>query len=236
MFKFNEDGFTKSNDNLRQEFVKIFNKKASSLYFTYINILARKMDDNNKDCCFPSIEEISNECGIGERQIKTNIKELKDKGFLIVASGKTGRNNNYYFPQEKGLYTDNDLKYIQKIKENNNKSIDKNITTEENNNVNSCDDTIFNNDDKDEISPINEDLTVKSNDTIIGDINNFYSNVHSYFNVDDSTIKTNKIIIKKLNDLTSYVDGKLKENNITVPADKVFDDIIVNNSINTISY
>lgn len=101
-----------------------------STAMVYLIIKSHKMIENNMHCCYPSNEDLYKECNLKKRQFQNHLTKLVDKGWIVVKSGgtKIGRNSNYYFPREIGMYTEAELNYISKIER---RSTKKDNTVEE---------------------------------------------------------------------------------------------------------
>ena len=82
-------------------------------------------------------------------------------------------------------------------------------------------------------TPVKDNITKLNNDSTGSDvdyINEFYVNMHSYYNVNDESLKNNKTIIKKVNDLVGFINTELTNNNIeNIKAEKIINDIMKNN-------
>lgn len=89
-------GFVPSDNELR---VKMIKEVGMPCYVVYLTILSHKISDDDK--VFPTYETIAKECDCSTQNIKKHIKTLKEKGYIIVDSGKSGKANNYWFPHEK---------------------------------------------------------------------------------------------------------------------------------------
>lgn len=50
--------------------------------------------------CFPSYKALMDETGLTKPTLVKTLNLLTDKGYIIIKSGKEGKNNNYYFPKE----------------------------------------------------------------------------------------------------------------------------------------
>jgi hypothetical protein len=97
------------------------------------------------------------------------------------------------------------------------------------------DDDSFVDEDDDNIveTPVKDNITKLNNDSAGSDvdyINEFYVNMHSYYNVNDESLKNNKTISKKVNDLVGFINTELTNNNIeNIKAEKIINDIMKNN-------
>ena len=89
-------GFVPSDNELR---VKMIKEVGMPCYVVYLTILSHKISDDDK--VFPTYETIAKECDCSTQNIKKHIKTLKQKRYIIVDSGKSGKANNYWFPHEK---------------------------------------------------------------------------------------------------------------------------------------
>lgn len=217
-------GFTPSNNELRLKLVK---DCGLSSYGVYIQILSHRNTSTNE--CFPKNDIIAEECSCSVANVKKHINKLYEFGYLVIDSGYTGKASNYYFPLEidlntnKSIYSDAELERISNIKRRTKDNIVEEIPAQDNNISSSVGNDLFD----EEI----EELPPSNNiDTSVGYINEFYDNMHTYFNVNDESLKTNKTIIKKVNDLVGFINTELSNNNIeNIKAEKIINDIMKNN-------
>lgn len=198
-----------------------------STAMVYLIIKSHKMIENNMHCCYPSNEELYKECNLKKRQFQNHLTKLVDTGWIVVKSGgtKIGRNSNYYFPREIGMYTEAELNYISKIERRSTKKDNtvEEIPTQDINIPSSVGDDLF--DEEIEESPPSNNI-----DASVGYMEEFYVNMHSYYNVNDESLKTNKTISKKVNDLVGFINTELTNNNIeNIKAEKIINDIMKNN-------
>ena len=77
----------------------ILNELKPNHYATYMSLLIFKDEETNE--CKVTYKELSKFMGgISERSIKRYVKDLVDKDFIVLNSGKQGNSNSYYFPKE----------------------------------------------------------------------------------------------------------------------------------------
>ena len=88
-------GFVKMNNELVRQMIC---ECGMQVAMCYMIILSHRNTETNK--CYPSINTLAEECGVCTRTIDRMIKELYDRGYLIIDSGKQGIANTYYFPKE----------------------------------------------------------------------------------------------------------------------------------------
>ncbi|GEM_PF-3807350 len=228
-------GFTPSNNELR---LKIVKDCGLSTYGVYIQILSHRNTSTNE--CFPKNDIIAEECSCSVANIKKHINKLYDFGYLVISSGYTGKASNYYFPSEidlntkKSIYTDAELDRISNIIRRTKDNTVEEVPAQD---IKIINDKTFTPTGKyvdkiiDDVDLFEDDLPakdniIKLNNDSTGFINEFYINMHSYFNVQDESLKTNKTIIKKVNELVGLIDAKFKEQDFNIPAGKVIENIL----------
>ncbi|MPM02481.1 hypothetical protein SDC9_48730 [bioreactor metagenome] len=240
-------GFTPSNNELR---LKIVKNCGLSTYGVYIQILSHRNTSTNE--CFPKNDIIAEECSCSVANVKKHINKLYEFGYLVIDSGYTGKASNYYFPLEidlntnKSIYSDAELERISNIKRRTKDNIIEEVPAQDTNKLSDnktftpigkyvdeiIDDVDLFEDDLSE-TPVKDNITKLNNDSAGSDvdyINEFYVNMHSYYNVNDELLKTNKTISKKVNDLVGFINTELTNNNIeNIKAEKIINDIMKNN-------
>ena len=245
-------GFTPSNNELR---LKIVKDCGLSTYGVYIQILSHRNTSTNE--CFPKNDIIAEECSCSVANVKKHINKLYEFGYLVINSGYTGKASNYYFPLEidlntnKSIYSDGELERILNIKRRTKDNEVEEIpaqtnNTIDNNNINSSVGNVLDNEisetdktfkpigkvyDDDLFNDDTEGITnIDNNNSSDGYMDEFYVNMHSYYNVNDESLKNNKTIIKKVNDLVRFINTELTNNNIeNIKAEKIINDIMKNN-------
>lgn len=207
----------------------------------YYAIRGFKMSFDNMHCCYPSNSQIAEVCGLKSTSgIQKHLNTLKDKGWLKWNSGGKDKkqNSTYYFPKEEYLYTDEELHYIAKV-ESITYDIDKTTAKRTKKNSKVVEEIKEN----ETFTPVGkyvgddlfdeeiEELPPSNNiDTSVGYMEEFYINMHNYYNVNDESLKNNNTIIKKVNDLVGFINTELTNNNIeNIKAEKIINDIMKNN-------
>lgn len=89
------DGYTKADNKLK---CQILNEFSPLVYVVYLTILSHKNSESITS--FPSISLIAKECGISKSSVEKAIHSLVEGKYLLINSGKSNVNNNYYFPME----------------------------------------------------------------------------------------------------------------------------------------
>lgn len=88
-------GFTKSNNQLRED---IIGECGPSAYILYIVLLSHRNTKTNE--CFPSLSMLIKETTFTKPTLLKYLSALEQGDYLIINSGTFGQANNYYFPRE----------------------------------------------------------------------------------------------------------------------------------------
>jgi hypothetical protein len=234
--------------------LKLYKEVGLATAGVYYAIRGFKKSPDNFKCCFPSNKQIAEVCGLKSTSgIQNHINRLEEYGWLKWNSGgsEIGANSTYYFPKEEYLYTDEELHYISKVER---RTINKEVeeipaqtnNTIDNNNINSSVGNVLDNEisetdktfkpigkvyDDDLFDEDTEGITnIDNNNSSVGYMEEFYVNMHSYYNVNDESLKTNKTISKKVNDLVGFINTELTNKDIeNIKAEKIINDIMKNN-------
>lgn len=89
------NSFVKMNKVIMKSLIE---KCGANGLMVYSILLSHRNTVTNK--CFPSVENIMEQCKTSKSTVERIIKKLYEEGFIIIDSGRQGVSNSYFFPLE----------------------------------------------------------------------------------------------------------------------------------------